>query len=79
MKQQIKYEVIRDRQGGSFGMDRQYTADEWRKQAIEWLDTDGTFETEQDKSNYETTLAKMDDTELIEYIADMWDLEFKKV
>ena len=73
-----RYRVIRDLQGGSFGMGRDYTADEWREQAYEWTESDGGFETEEDSNEYKENLAKMNDEELIDYIQDLWELEMEE-
>lgn len=35
-----RYRVFRDYQGGSFGMDRDYTAMEWLEQMLEWSEAD---------------------------------------
>ena len=39
----VKYRVIRDLQGGDFGMDRDYTAEEWLEQAVDWRDSDDSW------------------------------------
>ena len=86
-----KYEVIRDYQGGDFGMGRQYTALEWLEQATEWRDADDSFgdwgdyqdgdaDTKEKFVSFWTDIIKQGrEKELIDYIAEMWQLEFKEV
>lgn len=38
------YEVVADLQGGDFAMNRQYTIEQWREQAIDWLKQDDADE-----------------------------------
>lgn len=79
-----KYIVIKDFQGGEFGMYRVYTAKEWGEQAYEWADSDGSEEADQwllenftkgywvdgDKNRHQFT-----EQDLINEIADMWQIE----
>lgn len=66
--------VIRDRQGGEFGMDRVYTAKEWGEQAYEWADSDEYENAEEFFiDNYENEDA------LIHDIADWWELDFAEL
>ena len=67
---QKKYIVIRDYQGGEFGMYRDYTAKEWGEQAFTWADSDGW-------ENPEECLLEnfKNEKELIDYIQEMWDVE----
>lgn len=65
-----KYRVVNDLQGGEFGMGRDYTIQEWREQANEWLDMDGSEE---------DFMELVADNEVIDYIAEYWDLEFLEV
>jgi hypothetical protein len=66
--------VIKDRQGGSFGMDRVYTAKEWGEQAYDWADSDD-YECPEEwlLENHENEDA------LITYIADWWELDFAEL
>lgn len=74
----MKYKVVRDRQGGAFGMGRNYTIKEWVQQARDWCwaddndDLDNEFERIQ-KSNDHT------DGEILDLISDIWDIEFAPV
>lgn len=90
-----KYEVVRDLQGGEFGMGKKMTASEWLEQAVEWRDSDDSWgdygegtdtynETHNDNREWFIRFWKQrikdgKEQELIEYIADIWQLEFAKV
>lgn len=90
-----KYRVIRDLQGGEFGMGRDMTAEEWLEQAVEWRDSDDSWgdygegtdmygETHNDEREWFIKFWKRmikdgKEQELIDYIADIWSLEFEKV
>ena len=73
-----KYRVIRDRQGGAFGMGRDYTAKEWVQQAREWCeadddtDLDNQFERIQKEGGWS-------DEEILGLIGEIWDIEFAPV
>lgn len=66
------YEVIEDRQGGEFGMNRQYTLKEWIDQAFEWLDMDDCFEEDQVFVNH--LLDNPEDA--LNQIDDFWEITF---
>lgn len=76
------YYVTRDRQGGSFGMGRLYTAYEWLEQAVEWWDDDGFWETDEERSDFiYEWLCKINagfEEEMIEYISNMWELDLEE-
>ena len=77
-----KYRVVRDYQGGSFGMDRDYTAEEWLEQMLEWRTADGLDDedTERERGYWATAIkTPYGESMLIDYIAEIWQLEFKKV
>lgn len=66
------YIVVRDKQGGEFGMHRAYTAEEWSEQAMEWASQDGSEDVDSwALKNYKSEHDLMCD------IACVWDLEFK--
>ena len=79
-----KYIVIRDYQGGNFGMFRAYTAKGWGEQAYEWSDSDCSEYPDQwlienftknysiDKNGNKHYSTEQD---LINAIADMWEIE----
>lgn len=76
-----RYEVVEDLQGGEFGMGRQYTAEEWLEQAIDWLeadDIDGRV-IEDYKAHWTEKIKAGREQELIEYIAEMWQLDIQEV
>ena len=72
-----KYRVIRDLQGGEFGMGRDYTATEWLEQAREWCWAD-------DNDELDNVLERMDkegesDNNILDLISDIWQIEFEEV
>lgn len=67
-----RYSVIRDLQGGAFGMGRYYTVEEWREQALEWLDADDADE--ETMEFWRTRPAE----EIIGAIEEWWQLEIVK-
>lgn len=69
-----KWRVVRDLQGGCFGMDRDYTLKEWREQAIEWSYADEDFEAVRQLKRYE-----IKNKDLLAFISGIWELEFEEV
>lgn len=67
-----KYRVIRDLQGGEFGMGRDYTIEEWREQAIEWADMD-------ENDDLIAVLEVLKEDKVIEFIGVLWALEFEEI
>ena len=65
------YICILDKQGGSFGMYRRYTAEEWEEQAMQWAEQD-------DWENIEEEFDFENEEKLIEYISEMWDLQIEE-
>ena len=63
-----KYMCIKDLQNGNFGVGYSMTIEEWRGQAMEWAENDGDSET------YEE-LEKLDTSEVLDYIREIWELE----
>lgn len=90
-----RYRVVRDLQGGAFGMGRDYTATEWLEQAVSWRDSDDSWGDWGDgvdcygnkHKDSRTWFIKFwtrmikdgKEQELIDYIADIWDIEFAEV
>ena len=79
-----RYQVIKDNQGGSWGESHgAQTAEYWLDVMFDWLDADDAFEDEQDRQEQQNYwLGVIDEgreQELIDYIAEVWDLEFIKV
>ena len=66
------YKVVRDLQGGEFGMYRIQTIEDWREQAIEWADMD-------EHDGIVEELKSLPQDEVIDYIAEFWQLEFKEI
>lgn len=63
-----KFMCIKDLQNGNFGVGYSMTVEEWRGQAMEWAENDGDSET------YEE-LDKLDTSEVLDYIREIWELE----
>lgn len=76
-----KYRVIRDYQGGSFGMDRDYTAKEWLEQMTDWQIADGCNDEDvkAEITYWQNQIERGKEQELIDYIAEAWQLEFEEV
>ena len=76
----IKYKVVQDLQGGEFGMGRTYDVFEWIEQAADWLEND--FETTEEREKWidamKISASKHGSKDIIDYIADHWQLEFKE-
>lgn len=75
-----RYIVVRDLQGGEFGMGRDYTVEEWVEQAIDWHDGDDYFDNKEHEKRFKQELLrdakKHGDWYVLNYIAEMWQLEF---
>ena len=74
-----RWYVLNDLQGGSFGMYRLYTAEEWLDQVIDWSESDGTFDedsyTVEDFEKFWEPIIRSNPQEFIDYISDLWELE----
>lgn len=68
----VRYRVTEDLQGGDFGMYRDYTVEQWREQAIEWATMD-------DNDELVEALCRLNQDEVINFIAELWALKFRKV
>lgn len=77
----MRYRVVRDYQGGEFGMGRDYTAMEWLEQMIEWSEMDGVDEQDiKDMQEYwKNEIEFGREQGLIDHIAEVWQLEFEEV
>ena len=64
------YRVVEDLQGTSFAMDRDFTIEQWRKNAIEWCFMDENFGLM--KEIYEA-----DSTEVLDIISEVWTIRFE--
>lgn len=72
-----RYRVVRDLQGGEFGMGRDYTIKEWTQQARDWCWAD-------DNDELDNVLERMDkegesDNNILDLISDIWQIEFEEV
>lgn len=90
-----RYEVVEDRQGGEFGMGRQYTALEWLEQAVDWRDSDDSWGDYGEGTDcygtkhldnrswfikfWKKMIKDGREQELIDYISDIWDIDIKEV
>lgn len=69
-----KYICVNDFQGGSFGMYRTYTAEEWGEQAMEWADSDSSEYPEQWLlENFRN------EEELINSISEIWEIQIEEL
>lgn len=78
------YEVVRDLQGGSFAMGDPCTASEWLERMTDWQDADDSWGDEEDDREkaiayWQKAIAEGREQELIEYISDVWQIEFQEV
>ena len=71
MNNKETYFVAEDYQHTEFGMQRNYTLQEWREQAIEWADMD-------EHDGLIDTLNTIDDNELLDFISEIWQIRFEK-
>jgi len=66
----MKYVCTRDLQGGNFAVGSILTAQDWQERALGWCDTDGSKEL----ADYLEKLTK--EKEIMDFIAETWELEF---
>lgn len=74
-----RYEVVADLQGGSFGMGKQYTAEEWAEQACDWLEADGCSTVEEVRAYWLSEIAEGREEVVISTIAELWQLDIQEV
>ena len=72
MGQEKLYAVTNDYQGGEFGMNRLYTIEQWREQAIDWAEADEFDETIKE-------LKELPTEQVINYISEFWGLDFTEI
>lgn len=65
------YYVSRDLQGGEFAMGRTQSIEDWRKNAMEWAWSD-------DNDWLIDELSILPQNEVIDFISEIWQLEFTK-
>lgn len=77
------YECVEDRQGANWCVGLAQTAEEWLENAIYWRNSDWSWD--EDNGDTEENMRKFwkdkieqgKEKELIEYIDDMWGLDFE--
>lgn len=67
-----RYEVAEDLQGCEFGMERKYTVEQWRRQALEWCFMD-------DDDWEAAHIMRIPNNELIDYIGEYWTIRLERV
>lgn len=67
------YEVVADLQGGDFAMNRQYTIEQWREQAIDWLRQDDADEIAI------RFFESLPEKEVLREIMEWWQLDIRDV
>lgn len=65
------YYVAEDYQCTDFGMLRNYTLQEWREQAFEWLNMD-------ENDDLIAVLETIKDEKLLDFISEIWQIRFEK-
>lgn len=65
------YYVAEDYQHTDFGMQRNYTLQEWREQALEWADMD-------ENDDLIAVLETIKDEKLLDFISEIWQIRFEK-
>lgn len=73
---ETRYRVVADYQGGEFAMYRDYTIEQWKKQALEWCFMDDNDELAEALYN---DYKRFDNETILMEIADLWTIGFKKV
>lgn len=76
-----RWRVVRDRQGGDFAMGKIQTAAEWLEDMTDWQDADNSWGDEEDArakalAYWQKAIEEGREDELIEYIGEVWDLDF---
>ena len=75
-----KWQVIRDLQGGSFGMNRVYDLKDWVETAVEWSMSEGNTELAKAlRVMIEKVSSEEEENKTLGFIAEMWGLEFEEV
>ena len=74
-----RYRVVRDRQGGAFGMDRDYTIEEWIQQARDWCWADDNDDLDNEFERLQKDHKDYTDWDILDIISDIWDIEFAEV
>lgn len=74
-----RYKVVRDRQGGAFGMGRNYTIKEWIQQARDWCWADDNDDLDNELERLQKNHKGYSDWDILNIISDIWDIEFAEV
>lgn len=78
-----KYRAIEDLQGGEWCVGVADTAKGWLDRAIGWRDSDGSFEDAAERKKFiaywEHKIKMGEEERLIEYVADVWAINFEEV
>ncbi len=74
-----RYRVIRDRQGGAFGMGRDYTIKEWIQQARDWCWADDNDDLDNEFERLQKNHKGYSDWDILNIISDIWDIDFVEV
>lgn len=74
----MQYIVIEDRQGGSFGMDRAYTVDEWLEQARAWCEADDNTDLDNYLENIQNHREEWTDEQILGLIDETWNITLKE-
>lgn len=73
---EARYRVVVDFQGGEFAMYRDYTIEQWKKQALEWCYMDDNDELAEALYN---DYKRFDDKTILLEIGEIWAIQFRKV
>lgn len=72
------YRCIEDLQGGTFAVGCVDTAKDWLERAIDWQDSDDSWDTDENRANWikywEEEIKNGNEDKLIDYIAEVWDI-----
>lgn len=78
-----KYRVIEDLQGGGWHVGVVDTAKGWLDRAVGWRDIDDSFENNTERKKFIAywghKIKAGEEEKLIEYIADIWAINFEEV
>ena len=74
-----RYRVVEDYQGGAFGMDRDYTIDEWIQQARDWCWADDNDDLDNQFERLQKNHKDYTDWDILDIISDIWSIRFAEV
>lgn len=77
------YRVVKDHQGGTFGMNRDQNATDWLEDMIDWRDADDSWENDDERQKtidyWKGEIANGNEQDLLDYIAEVWEIDFSPV